>query len=235
MRQARLFLMMAFLAFATEVSAQEENSESWSYMKATPLTFEAIEPASICFENHAAGPVTYRVNDGEPQEIAAGDEEWIDLDNPGDKVCFYGDNASYTGTIGNSYRYSSIYDDGYGEYEDGHYYVYGNIMSLVNSTDFATATTLTGSNAFAYLFNNRSWDNTEMKSHPTKDLVLPATTLTADCYEGLFYKCKGLTRAPALPATSPHCLPPRWLHLAIPRCSMVVRVLPLPLPCPPPR
>ena len=193
---------MAFIAFTTEVSAQEDNSESWSSMKATPLTFEAIEPASICFENHAAGPVTYRVNDGEPQEIAAGDEEWIDLDNPGDKVCFYGDNASYTGTIGNSYRYSSIYDDGYGEYEDGHYYVYGNIMSLVNSTDFATATTLTGSNAFAYLFNNRSWDNTEMKSHPTKDLVLPATTLTADCYEGLFYKCKGLTRAPALPATT---------------------------------
>ena len=193
-------MMMAFLAFATEISAQEDTSDSWLSMKATPLTFEAIEPASICFENYAAGPVTYRVNDGEPQEIAAGDQEWIDLDNPGDKVCFYGDNASYTDT--SKGKYSSIYDDGYGEYEDGHYYVYGNIMSLVNSTDFATATTLTGSYAFAHLFNYSFWDNTEMKSHPTKDLVLPATTLTANCYEGLFYNCKGLTRAPTLPATT---------------------------------
>ena len=193
-------MMMAFLAFATEISAQEDTSDSWLSMKATPLTFEAIEPASICFENYAAGPVTYCVNDGEPQEIAAGDQEWIDLDNPGDKVCFYGDNASYTDT--SKGKYSSIYDDGYGEYEDGHYYVYGNIMSLVNSTDFATTTTLTGSYAFAHLFNYSFWDNTEMKSHPTKDLVLPATTLTANCYEGLFYNCKGLTRAPTLPATT---------------------------------
>ena len=43
--------------------------------------------------------------------------------------------------------------------------------------------------------------NTTIKSHPTNDLLLPATTLTNMCYQYMFAGCQGLTRAPELPAT----------------------------------
>ena len=199
MRQTDLFIRRVLLsaivlmAIVTRATAQDFNAKS------TPLTFEAIEPTTICFENNAAGPVTYKVNDGEVQTIQSGHEDYIDLENPGDKVSFYGDNESYS-NIGKG-KFSTIYVDEYGTYE-GHFYVYGNIMSLVNSTGFATATALTADYAFAQLFYYHGWENPEMESHPTKDLVLPATTLTAHCYEYMFYGCTGLTRAPALPATT---------------------------------
>lgn len=181
------------IAIVMGAKAQDFNPQT------TPLTFEAIEPASIFFMNNAAGPVTYRVNDGEVQTIESGEEAEIELDNSGDKVSFYGDNKSYRNP--NNGKFSTIYTDEYGTYE-GHFYVYGNIMSLVNSTSFATATMLTDNYAFARLFYYGGWNNPEMESHPTKDLVLPATTLTAHCYEGMFYGCTGLTRAPVLPATT---------------------------------
>ena len=39
-------------------------------------------------------------------------------------------------------------------------------------------------------------------SHPTKDLVLPATTLGAGCYAWMFSGCTNLERAPELPAAT---------------------------------
>ena len=35
-----------------------------------------------------------------------------------------------------------------------------------------------------------------------ENLILPATTLTDDCYSEMFYGCESLTTAPALPATT---------------------------------
>ena len=77
-------------------------------------------------------------------------------------------------------------------------YIYGNIMSLINATDFASATALTEQAAFQRLFN----ENTCLLSHPSKKLVLPAITLTNNCYTNMFYGCTGLTTAPELPATT---------------------------------
>ena len=76
--------------------------------------------------------------------------------------------------------------------------VYGNIMSLVSSTDFATATTLTADNTFSNLFR----DNAYLRSDASKALVLPATTLANDCYYQMFFGCASLISAPALPATT---------------------------------
>jgi hypothetical protein len=76
-------------------------------------------------------------------------------------------------------------------------YIYGNIMSVKNgegfADDFSTLRT-----EIPYLFHN----NTHIKNHPTKDIVLPATTLSKGCYRGMFKGCTGLTRAPKLPATT---------------------------------
>ena len=71
-------------------------------------------------------------------------------------------------------------------------------MSLVNATNYATATTLYSSKAFRLLF----FYNDHIKNHPSKDLVLPATTLSQRCYDSMFSGCTGLTRAPELPATT---------------------------------
>ena len=51
-----------------------------------------------------------------------------------------------------------------------------------------------GSNAFAYMFSNR----TSLVTAPT----LPSTTLARYCYSGMFYNCTSLTAAPTLPATT---------------------------------
>ena len=78
-------------------------------------------------------------------------------------------------------------------------YVYGNVMSLIYSDAFATHAekdNVKYQYALAYLFCY----NTHITNHPTKDLVLPATTLTYECYIGMFQGCTGLVTAPALPA-----------------------------------
>ena len=76
-------------------------------------------------------------------------------------------------------------------------YIYGNIMSLVGGEQFSTKTDLSGKCNFFGLFKG----NANLKSHPTKQLLLPATTLTENCYCDLFRDCTALTAAPALPAT----------------------------------
>ena len=77
-------------------------------------------------------------------------------------------------------------------------YIYGNIMSLLESSTFATATELKADAVFYQLFRNQ----TALYSHPTNELVLPATTLTAQCFFSMFQDCRNLTKAPDLPATT---------------------------------
>ena len=73
--------------------------------------------------------------------------------------------------------------------------VYGNIMSLVDETGFATNTTLTEDYTFRMLFSGNA------KLTDASGLLLPATTLTSYCYNGMFGNCTNLTAAPAtLPA-----------------------------------
>ena len=152
-----------------------------------PLTFEATADGNITFNNKASGAVTYTINGGSSQTIASNDYKHIGV-NAGDKVCFYGDNAAYATSTSNFSRFSC----------SANCYIYGNVMSLVSSTDYANAKTLTEAYALYYLFDN----NSHLVNHPSKTLELPATTLTANCYYGLFMNCTNLTKAPALPATT---------------------------------
>ncbi len=158
---------------------------------ATPLTLEAAaNGAVVTFTNKASGPVTYKVNGGTAQTIASGDSEDITLNALGDKVEIFGNNTVYgnTGSISSNSNISCSSDC----------YIYGNIMSLISSTGFETANTLTGTYAFAYLF----YDNTKLKNKSGAALLLPATTLSEGCYRDLFAGCTSLTIAPALPATT---------------------------------
>ena len=147
-----------------------------------PLTLEAVgDNTQITFTNYSGGVIEYRINDGSWTSTTNFDESV----SAGTKVSFRGNKSSYCPG-----------DDASCIACTASCYVYGNIMSLVNASDFATATSLTGNNAFHSLFK----DNTYIINHPSKDLLLPATTLTISCYHTMFSGCTGLTRAPVLPA-----------------------------------
>ena len=157
---------------------------------AQPLTFEARE---------AGASVTFKVNTDVATngvEYSTDGSSWaaytpytpITLENVGDRVMFRGNNAAYATASdnGDNCEFSCTKPC----------YIYGNIMSLITSTGFEKATTLTEPYTFKYLFDY----NSNIDIHPIQKLLLPATTLTEKCYYCMFRSCYGLTKAPELPA-----------------------------------
>jgi hypothetical protein len=156
---------------------------------ATPLTVEAITQGKITVTNPKSGMkcVKYSTDGGVTNLPVSANPTEISV-AAGDKVAFYG-----TAT---SYRTTQIGGDG-----DGFKCkVYGNIMSLMYETDFATLPepiALTDTYAFYGLFTGNA------KLTDASGLLLPATTLTEYCYANLFYSCTSLITAPKeLPATT---------------------------------
>ena len=154
----------------------------------TPLTIEAMEAGAIVYFLNPGTPSTvleYRKNDGEWTDYTINDE--ITLENIGDKVSFRGDNHGTEGEKLDPFRCSAPC------------YIYGNVMSLLYKENFATATTLPRNKIFKNLFGGNEEFPRAIYSHPTKDLLLPATTLTDYCYEGMF-EYSFLSRTPKLPS-----------------------------------
>jgi len=150
---------------------------------ALPLTLEALTDGTIVVDKPRSG-MKYSVNGGAKTAVTS---DAIDV-SKGDKVQFYGNGTQY----GSSNPSNSTTIAG----GSATVKVYGNIMSLVNETGFATATTLTAQHTFDELFLN----NTALTD--ASGLLLPATELAESCYSGMFYGCSSLTAAPALPATT---------------------------------
>ena len=152
-----------------------------------PLTFEAmVKGVEVTFKkgNFVANQIEYSIDGGSTWNEY---DKPIILPNVGSKVSFRGDNAAY-GSSSSCSKFSCT----------NSCYVYGNIMSLINPTEYATTTILTADYTFARLFEN----NTNIRSHSTNELKLPATTLKDNCYRGMFAGCNSLTIAPELPATT---------------------------------
>lgn len=80
----------------------------------------------------------------------------------------------------------------------GNHTVEGNIMSLLYGDNFVNQRSLQGMpGVFALLF----MFNTKLLS--AENLVLPATTLSEQCYQGMFSSCTSLVKPPkSLPATT---------------------------------
>lgn len=150
----------------------------------TPLTLEAKTAGTIVVEKPKAG-MQYKLKDNTKQAVT-GDPFTLTV-SAGDRVEFYGKGTAIT-------RYTSTEISG----GTAECYVYGNVMSLVDETGFATATELTGDSAFFRLFAG----NANLLSHDTRRLVLPATKLTDYCYYHMFDGCAKLAAAPVLPATT---------------------------------
>jgi hypothetical protein len=155
---------------------------------AEALSFQALADGQVVITNPLGLEITYCVNDG---VTTTKNTATINIDVPANGVVsLFGDNARYaTGTDANKYTTIDCNVD---------CYVYGNIMSLINSITYPTLTTLTGNYTFYNLFK----DNIHLKNHPTKELTLPATTLIYYCYQNMFNGCISLERAPELPATT---------------------------------
>lgn len=169
-------------------------------MLKTPLTLEAaVAGAKVTFKADDANVekvIEYSTDGGATWTSGntVGDGVEVTLTNIGDKVMFRGDNSQYgydNGTSQATHNSISCTAD---------CYVYGNIMSLIDKTGFATNKVLpTGTYTFYNLFK----DNTHLKNHPNAayTLELPATTLAEYCYRSMFSGCKALVTPPALPAT----------------------------------
>ena len=88
--------------------------------------------------------------------------------------------------------------------------IQGNVMSLIDPTNFATATTIPCDYCFYALFcpypptsfstSYSSTVSTSSSLSKAHELVLPATTLTAYCYAYMFAGNVGLYTGPSLPA-----------------------------------
>ena len=153
----------------------------------TPLTFEAKEPNSkleIRFVGlSGASPIEYSIDGVTWNTYYFGED--IILEHVGDKVSLRGEKAW-------------THNNAYFSINSGALYFYGNIMSLLSSTDFATATEFPNYGKFSGMFR----ECYRLYNHPEKKLVLPATKLTAGCYGEMFRGCTNLTEAPELPATT---------------------------------
>lgn len=149
---------------------------------ARPLSLKAMEDGTkVTFTNRSQSIVNYITSDGQTGYcLNNGAQRTITL-NKDVRVWFTGNGNNVA--FGNGENNSSLIA------ADKDCQVYGNVMSLLGE-DFATATELPGSKTFAYLFKGQS----HLINHPEEDLLLPAATLTAECYSGIFQGCTGLTR-----------------------------------------
>lgn len=177
-----------------------QDVEDVRYMpKPEYLTFEALENGTFTLNIPAnvnstyMTSVSYSTDDGENWTTTTVDNTAQTITTPtinaGDKVLWKGVGKQ------TSYNFSihSIFSS------TGNFNVSGNIMSLlygdnfVNQTEFASGSSYN----FTYLFGQTT------KLINAENLILPATTLTANCYRDMFYNCTSLTTAPSiLPATT---------------------------------
>ena len=176
MKQKLLSILALLLMVATQGAWAQAD------MKKTPLTLEAKTAGTIVVSDPPVG-MQYSKNYGEKTAVTS-DPINVDI---GETVQFFGNGTSIA-------RYSGTQING----GTAECYIYGNIMSLVDEENFATATTLTNGDAFSYLFSG----NSNLYNHDTYKLVLPATTLADGCYFSMFQVCTNLTTAPELPATT---------------------------------
>ena len=157
-----------------------ENPESPASPLATPLTLEAITDGTITVENPKPS-MKYSLNGGAKSAVTTNPINVV----VGDKVQFYGAETQYSDGI-TSTKIVGV---------TAQVKVYGNIMSLLDETGYETKTDLPNEPlVFSCLF----YGNTKLTD--ASGLLLPAETLTDNCYSGMFQNCTALTAAPKLPA-----------------------------------
>ena len=180
------FIIMAYM-LALGLTQCKKNDDSLVTPLTTPLTLEALTDGTIKVYNPQIG-MQYSLNGGAKTTMSG--TTTIDV-VVGDKVQLYGDSTSISSYNDNNYNGTQI-ADGTAQVK-----AYGNIMSLIDETGYATLTTLPNQD---YVFYGLFSHNTTLSD--ASGLLLPAETLANSCYSEMFRDCTSLTTAPALPATT---------------------------------
>lgn len=160
------------------------------------LTFKAQETGTFTLTIHAnvttsnVTSVSYSVDNG---------STWVTTQNSSSQVIITTPTIASGGTVlwkgtANNYGISNSYRSVFSS--TCNFEAYGNTMSLLYGDNFSGQTTLTSSRTFNCLFEGCATITS------AANLILPATTLTANCYDHMLSKCTSLTTAPALPATT---------------------------------
>lgn len=143
-------------------------------------------PEPLTLENCGDEYCNVTVTDFGDLQYKKGDEDWttytsttrIRLNSRGEKVSFRGTNAT-KGSGGSNYMNIIC---------NGPCYVYGNVMSLLSKDGYAKMTEL----PYDHTFQNLFMGNTNITHAEGKDLVLPATKLTQNCYYQMFSGCTNM-------------------------------------------
>ena len=160
-----------------------------------PLTFKILSDGTINWtasNTSIAKTIDYKLNDGEWTSITSNTDSSAPTINvvEGDKIQFRGNNATYSSVNGWNVLYNSFSGS------TALFEAEGNAMSLIYGDDFKNNLTISSTYVFYGLFRGCT------KLVSAENLILPATTLTENCYQGMFQDCKSLTTAPALPAST---------------------------------
>lgn len=176
-----------------------------------PLTIEALQDGTVTIQNPLGRTFYYGfegVNGSAVNSrIANGDPVTIEV-KAGDKLLLGGKLSSGSRYYG---KRTETYDSSTGHYtaHDTYthigcnvpYYIYGNIMSLMDYEYYWTTDSgLSSLTEYAFMFMFLEEGN--MFNHPEKDLEMPATKVSEGSYANMFSQCGNLTRAPELPATT---------------------------------
>ena len=152
------------------------------------LTFDIVTGGTIKWVNTYTMNMTisYSKNGGEWTSLTSTKTGVTISVNAGDQIKFKGENAQYSDS-----------NNRYAQFKGGTatFNLSGNIMSLVYGDDFYGNDTLTMERVFFRLFEGA-------KIISSKNLILPAMTMTDYCYSYMFYGCNTMTDAPKLPATT---------------------------------
>lgn len=171
-----------YIAFIEDGQYIDWNTRGMDYSK-QPLTFEVISAGTITWimggTGATASTIQYSLNNGDWASITSTTAGTSFSISAGDIVRFKGNglnNASLSVSKSSNLR------------STGKVIAYGNPYSLL-STNYANVSSV-GAYALSYLFSK----NTGLIS--AEDLVLPATSIEAGAYAGMFYSCSNLVTGP---------------------------------------
>lgn len=190
-------LSKPYVAYDESANTIDWNSKAIDYSK-MPLTFEIISGGTLLTRTQSSGDhiIEYSLNGGEWREHHT-NQTYTDFVicnvNAGDIVKFRSSGATITNS--SNYYGLMIYSP-----NNTTYNIYGNIMSLINPTEFQNLTSVPDY-AFVRLFGSSNQPATNVIG--VENLILPATTLGKYCYYGMFLNQTNITgKAPELPATT---------------------------------
>lgn len=168
---------------------EEERRER---LKKQPLTFKVTSDGVIRWTSSYTNSSVYKTiqyskNGGDWASIksATGSSAPSIGVSAGDTVQFRGTNNYYSSATSRYNGFSGTTCS---------FEMEGNIMSLINSTNFSGLTSIPAAYAFCYMF----FSCTGLTN--AGNLLFPATGLTDYCYNNMFRACTSLTKAPELPA-----------------------------------